>query len=476
MNIVYKIFKCGEGYYVYDRNYNTIITISEEEYNSLSGENNDKQKKEKVLSFFQNKGFLKESRLKVIEHPATYILDVFKNRHIQQLILQVTQDCNLRCSYCFYVNEKYLGRRFSQKNMDFEIAKNAIDYFLKHSIASNEVVVSFYGGEPLLRMDLIKRCVDYISGKIENKSVSYALTTNGTLLNEENARYFYENNFDIMISLDGSKENHDKNRVFSNGKGSFDKIMKNIKVIKEKLPEFFDRIHFNCVIAPNTNYKRVREYIETDVLLKDSKFMTSFMQDNYVSEEIEFDHNLLIDTYYGEFKVLLYFMGRIDSSDISILFEAEIVSFQRMVDSLELHAPMAEKNHHGGPCIAGVRRLFVDVRGDFYPCERVSEYSRLMKIGDINSGVDENKVNALINFGKISKEKCIRCWAFNHCRICSADVDDLENFNTNMKNKRCEHTRKQILDDMMNICMVKQLKRKNRDIIIKKEISIERRI
>lgn len=457
MSIVYKAFSCGNKFYVYDRNRDSIIAISPEEYEILMGD--DKNAKENLIAKYQNKGYLEESYLKRIENPASFYLDVYKDRLVSQLVLQVTQDCNLRCDYCFYVSEKYLGRKFSQKNMDFDLAKRALDYFIEHSASNDEIIVAFYGGEPLLRLDLIKKCIAYMEEKVQDREVKYAMTTNGTLLSLEIAKYLYEKNINLMISLDGTRDNHNKHRVFANGKGSFDIVMKNIGIIKRELPEFFRYIHFNSVISPDSSYKCVREYFEYDDILKDSLFSTSLLQDNYMDDKPIYDDKLFIDLSYGELKALLYFVGRLELNDISLAFRGSVHSIEKMKSSMQEHNMLPEISHHGGPCIAGSKRLFVDISGRFFPCERVSEDSTIMNIGNIDNGVSKEKVDYLINVGKISEEKCLKCWAFNYCKMCPSDADDLTKLNINKKLQKCKSNKRAILHDMKNICMINQTKR-----------------
>jgi organic radical activating enzyme len=100
------------------------------------------------------------------------------------MILQVTQQCNLRCQYCAY-SGAYYNRTHNSARMSFETAKRAIDFLLARSHESDHVHVGFYGGEPLLEFDLIKRCVDYVKKSVEGRSITFGITTNATLLNDE---------------------------------------------------------------------------------------------------------------------------------------------------------------------------------------------------------------------------------------------------------------------------------------------------
>lgn len=147
------------------------------------------------------------------------------------LVLQVTQKCNLRCSYCVYSGD-YKNRNHSQKEMSWETAKEAVDYLYGHSMSSEDIYISFYGGEPLLMFRLIKEVVEYVKREYCQRTVHFNLTTNGTLFTPEIVQYFIKNNIQIMFSLDGPKEVHDKNRIFAgSNRGSFEKLRDSMKMI-----------------------------------------------------------------------------------------------------------------------------------------------------------------------------------------------------------------------------------------------------
>lgn len=455
MNYVFKTFECGNEFFVYDRNCNKILSISKQEYDSL---NNPKSlEREKVLSKYQDRGFLKDSNLKEIEHPASAVLAEFEDKHIHEMILQVTQDCNLRCSYCYYVNERYRQRHHSHIKMEFSLAKRAMDYFMEHSSDEKEIVLGFYGGEPLLCFDLIKKCVEYMELNVQGRKVRFVLTTNGTLLTNEKIEYFIEHDISILISLDGSKESHDYNRKFADGTGSFDIIINKIKNLKENYPDYFKTVLFNTVISPEMDMNKIRKYYEADEVLKDAQIMSGTIQEFYASEPPRYDDKLFIDSCYGQLKAILFCAGRLKEEDLSILHRGYIGNYKKMLQSLQSEFVLPPKFHHGGPCIAGSKRLFVDISGRLFPCEHVSEESAIMEIGSIDKGIIIEKIDDLINVGKITEKECLNCWALVQCRICAAWADDLSTLNRNKKLSVCPKYRESVLEDMKTICMLKRI-------------------
>lgn len=137
--------------------------------------------------------------------------------------------------------------------MDFEVAKKAIDFVLEHSSQTKEeVVIRFYGVEPLLNYPLIKNCVQYVKNQAANcgRKIAFSMTTNSTLINKDIADFLTDNDFNIIISLDGPEELHNENKVYIDEQGSFNDTIAGIKTIlksrtikgKEKVPLVFNMV------------------------------------------------------------------------------------------------------------------------------------------------------------------------------------------------------------------------------------------
>ena len=174
--IIFRTYQTYGGYYVYDRHTNSVVTLDREEFEELQAVEKGEMTPEQsaVIARYQKEGLFVPNVVKGLIHRS--------QRRLGQLILQVTQQCNLRCSYCTY-SGIYEGNRTHSSNwMSFETAKKAIDFFFDHNIDSAKVPVGFYGGEPLLAFDLIVQCIEYIEDKIEGREIQFGLTTNGTLL------------------------------------------------------------------------------------------------------------------------------------------------------------------------------------------------------------------------------------------------------------------------------------------------------
>ncbi|QNU67333.1 Cys-rich peptide radical SAM maturase CcpM [Ruminiclostridium herbifermentans] len=355
------------------------------------------------------------------------------------ITLQVTQQCNLRCKYCAYSGE-YDNRIHSNKRLSFETAKKGIDFLFEHSYNSEQVGVGFYGGEPLLEFELIKKCIEYSEANSEGKELIFSITTNGTLLTKTVVEYLCSHNVSLVISLDGPKNVHDKNRRFAGkDKGSFDIVMKNVEAIKKEFPEYYKKIIFSVVIDPLNDFSCVNEFFTTYDTIKDLHTLPSMINQNYLKHDIKRNNDFSTKYGYEMFKVLLSKLGRLNKSYSSTILENYYFQLKR--DMFENRSNndnrLPEKGHPSGPCVPGGTRLFMDVNGFLYPCERVSESSSVMRIGHIESGFDVKKCFELLNIGKITEEACKNCWAFRFCTSCCAIADNLTGLSAEKKLSHC---------------------------------------
>lgn len=147
------------------------------------------------------------------------------NEEISDLVLMVEQGCNLKCLYCYGGEGEYNNKG----KMSFKVAKEAIDFLIKHCGTRKYISIVFFGGEPLLNLKLIKEIVAYIEELKKETDIQIAMnmTTNGTLLTEEIADYCLEKKIGIKISIDGPKEINDRCRGYKDGAGSYQDVLKN---------------------------------------------------------------------------------------------------------------------------------------------------------------------------------------------------------------------------------------------------------
>ena len=230
--------------YAYDVGKNNIIRLSEDVYahlkDSIQGETTSPAKKvAEQIRELRDMDYLSDKRPSRIRHPMTDYVDYLLDRRLEKITLQITQQCNFRCKYCVYSEVDNLKQRaHSDKVMSFELAKQAIDFFCCHSVDSASRNIGFYGGEPMLEFDLLKRIVSYAERKLEGKDLTFNITTNGSLLNEENAKYLQDHHFFVTLSFDGPQEIQDKYRVFPNGSGTYGVVRRNLSFYQRNFPSY----------------------------------------------------------------------------------------------------------------------------------------------------------------------------------------------------------------------------------------------
>lgn len=255
------LIKLHTKYYLYDVNSKMIVNISNDLFDFFKSNENIKAEieiphklEDEVRRLLKYDLFSKTDTGYEIEYPQGTNLEEILNNCMRIMTLQVTQNCNLRCKYCVY-SGSYSNRVHSNKRMSFETAKSAIDFLYAHSSMTTSIGIGFYGGEPLLEFDLLKKCVEYAKMKFIGKDLSFTLTTNATLLTEEIMKFFVKNNFFVTISFDGPQVIQDKNRVMADGKsGSFETVMKNVEMFLNKYPDFSWHVSFNAVLDPTNDF------------------------------------------------------------------------------------------------------------------------------------------------------------------------------------------------------------------------------
>lgn len=463
------LFQTPGGKYLYDANRNNVQSISGEVYEALEKQMNGEQYDttnaavSEKISQLKKQGFLSPSKIDKVIHPLTKKLPDFLNHQIHQITLEVTQSCNLRCKYCAY-SGNYLNREHSGEKMDIEVAKKAIDFMVLRSGQCDEVAISFYGGEPLLRMDFLKECIEYSEQELEGRKVIYQMTTNGTLLNEEILDFLQEHSINITISLDGPEEVHDKNRVLLGSKeerGSFAKVMENLKLIVEKYPDYQKHLSFNTVMDERSDFKKTSDFFHHDKTVNafdDSLFASVFIEETFMKDEPEKASDEFREHYsYEVFKYYLTMFNRLNKDKRLNILNGISTEVDKLHKNLTYSSTDPTETHHGGPCIPGSRRLYVNSDGTFFPCERVSHDSELMKIGHLDTGFDLEKVENVLNVGKVTEEDCKSCWAYRQCYLCAKFADSVTSgYSAEEKRSYCKEVLFQVEENLKSYCMLRE--------------------
>jgi len=346
--------------------------------------------------------------------------------------------------------------------MSVDTAERAIDFFMRRTKDRDSITISFYGGEPLLNVNLIKHCVSYIETRYYGKRINFSMTTNGTLLDNDSIAFFANKKFHLRISLDGPKEIHDTRRRFaSNNEGSFSVIMDNIVMIQNLHPkDYHDNVRFIAISDTARTFSCIDDFVSEEELFSEkSKFMLSYISDTYTENKRVVSDDFFAGREYEYFKILLSKLEEFPNDKTSKLLDSQVNAiFLHCFKNIEMEQErIPRKFHHGGPCIPGVSRLFVDVEGRFFPCERVSELSETVVLGNLENGISLSKAMRILNLEETTHERCRNCWAYRQCTICIAKADDMRDVSAAETYKACSAVCKSIEDTFKDYCVLREL-------------------
>jgi uncharacterized protein len=459
-----KKFIDGQFFYIYDVNTNQIVEVEKSVYDIIDRYVCDKnygieaQLKETSITpkFEKNLEKIKKARLEqgIFSNfkPKKVTLgiktaDGVKELHskgLRQIVIELTRDCPLNCSYC-PTSGKYSRNKTLQTHMSRKTCRKSLDFFCERAINSDQPYITFYGGEPLKRFDLIRETVEYVKKKYSKNRYGFNLTTNGILFNKENIDFFIENDIELMVSIDGPKEINDRYRRFKNGKGTFNRIMKNLLFLKQYNAGYYSRnVSISSVLSPPFDkIDEIINFFSTDQTIHDIKSkINSRLVD---TKGTSFIKDFGLDESYKEYSnISEKLVERLKRSILDNNLDNLTIEKKRVYTILYNLAMRTIKGlynhvHPLGACHIGLRRLFVSTSGDFYICERGE---RDYNIGCIDEGFDYEKIAYYYRKFDEVLEDCRYCWALNHCERCWAVIGNLEEFTGKRKEQFCSYSKK----------------------------------
>ncbi len=317
---------------------------------------------------------------------------------IKALCLHVAHTCNLNCSYCFASQGKYHGERAL---MSFETGKRALDFLIENSGSRHNLEVDFFGGEPLMNLDVVKKLVEYARSieKQHNKNFRFTLTTNGLLIDDDLIEFANREMDNVVLSLDGRKEVHDRFRVDFAGNGSFDRIV-------PKFKKLVDARNGKGYYMRGTFTKRNPDFLNDIKVMLDLGFNELSMEPVVCAEG---DESELTDK---EFPILCEQYEALASLMLEREREGRPFTFYHYMIDLT-----------GGPCIykrisgcgSGTEYMAVTPWGDLYPCHQFVGDEKF-KLGDVWNGVDNLDIqNEFLKCNVYTRKECNDCWARLYC-------------------------------------------------------------
>ena len=376
----------------------------------------------------------------------------------EQLIIELTEACNLRCGYCIYNEHHPEFRGFCNRNMEFSVARESIDYILKE-YQRDRFALTFYGGEPLINFELMKKCIDYTRDRYPNIKLEVAFTTNLTLLTEEMVEYF--NTLDsvyILCSVDGPQEFHDKYRKYINKKGSHADAIRGLKLLLEK---FYDKnnpgrdLAINCVVIPPYSKKdleQLNSYFYDELKLpQDITCRFSYLDRGEM--EIDLENGIISDDIERKLEASPIEEWAIDSliedNKKEELFRQVSQDMLRIAKRIKVQNGVISSTYLHGNCVPGQRRVYVTVDGKFKTCERVGDVPEL---GDYKEGYNFEKIykNYYTDYINYFKEICKDCWAQAMCSICYERTMGKNGIKPFVEKTACNSSKRVIKDAFIN--------------------------
>ena len=347
---------------------------------------------------------------------------------VKALCLHVAHTCNLNCAYCFASQGKYHGDRAL---MSFEVGKRALDFLIEHSGTRRNLEVDFFGGEPLMNWDVVKQLVQYARTQEEahHKHFRFTLTTNGMLIDDDVIDFANREMSNVVLSLDGRKEVHDRLRVDYAGNGSYDRIVPKFKqlVAARGGKNYYMRGTFTHANTDFTN----------DIFHMADMGFTELSMEPVVCDPA--DPAALtpedIETVKGQYELLAKEMLRREQEGRPFTF------YHYMIDLT------------GGPCIykrisgcgSGTEYMAVTPWGDLYPCHQfVGEEA--YKLGNIWDGVTNTALREEFRAcNAYARPECKDCWAKLYCSGgCAANAYHATGYIRGVYEPGCELFRKRI--------------------------------
>lgn len=317
---------------------------------------------------------------------------------IKALCLHIAHTCNLNCSYCFASQGNYHGDRAV---MSFEVGKRALDFLIENSGSRRNLEVDFFGGEPLMNFDVVKQLVEYARSveKEAGKNFRFTLTTNGVLVDDDVIEFSNREMSNVVLSLDGRKEVHDRFRVDYAGNGSWEKIVPKFQKFVEARgnKNYYMRGTF-------THYNP--DFLEDIKTMLDLGFTELSMEPVVCAPDspsalTDEDLPIVLDQYEKLAELMLKKHK-----------EGKLFTFYHYMIDLK-----------GGPCIykrisgcgSGTEYMAVTPWGDLYPCHQFVGEEKF-KLGDIWNGVDNTEIqNDFESCNVYARPECKDCWAKLYC-------------------------------------------------------------
>lgn len=330
---------------------------------------------------------------------------------VDSFILGLTEQCNLRCTYCCY-SGNYINKRshntvsMSTENVDDILA------FIDSFTSKHPIKIFFYGGEPLLKYDLVQYTVEKAHALL-GSNISFTVSTNGTTLSKDKIDWLASNNITLALSIDGTEAYHDSYRVDAQGNGSYTRVYDALKYIKRTYPEYAKEMSLIMTLASFDKIVEIAEAWHNDEVLRDwGLTMMNSLAPNFSKgvdkadyEGVKEFYDILLDTYEEHQDWLI----------LKKLLESCVAYWkERPIFEPSTSVPMAT-------CLPNNTKLYIDTNLQIGVCEKMADNYR---IGNIKDGIDWVKANSVVrNYYNKRVERCKDCSAVRMCNMCLTAIE-----------------------------------------------------
>ena len=347
---------------------------------------------------------------------------------IKALCMHIAHTCNLDCSYCFASQGKYHGERAL---MSFEVGKRALDFLIENSGTRRNLEVDFFGGEPLMNFEVVKDLVAYARTREKEcgKNFRFTLTTNGMLIDDDVIDFANRECSNVVLSLDGRKEIHDRFRVDHAGRGSWETIV----------PKFQKLVQAR---GGKNYYMRGTFTHANPDFLKDIEVMLSLGFRELSMEPVVCAPDDPSALTAEDLPIVMEQYEKLAELMLKCHREGNPFTFYHYMIDLS-----------GGPCIykrisgcgSGTEYMAVTPWGDLYPCHQFVGEEKF-KLGNVFDGVDNHEIQGEFEACNVyARPECADCWAKLYCSGgCAANAYHATGSVTGVYATGCELFRKRM--------------------------------
>lgn len=319
------------------------------------------------------------------------LTDEAREINMQTIILPISGRCNLRCSYCFAQTKGDFGF----KDITPDDCKGIIDFVFQNNRTDFVCSLNFFGGEPMLKMETIQETVEYIKCKYSDRNVSFGITTNGTILNEDELLYIKKHQIKLLVSYDGpaSMAPH---RIYINGKHTEKEVLNNINRLKQHGIDFQLRatISSDCI-----SLKDVYAYFES--LEIPFAIVLAYKSRNTDNTCIYDGKIVFFKKQYED--LLCFYKKRIEN-------KIPINCYSIMNDVIAIKMHQLKEISCGG----GINIFAITHDGNIYSCEHLA-FDKKYAIGNIKTGIDKELLKKMQPQNVTEIEGCAKCWVRYLC-------------------------------------------------------------